>query len=133
MENLPLTFEKLRKMTDLAQRGREEMLYHTLRSDFVPPLQIVQQLERDVTDSVFRQDKKERFCYQVNHYYRIFETYGREGVYNALLNVAGEYRDTHFPTALLNIDTSDGKSCKVWLQFTLPWLSDQTNTHQPPA
>lgn len=128
-----MTFEKLRLMTDLAQRGREEMLYRTLRSDFVPPLQIVQRLERDVTDSVFRQDKKERFSYEVNYYYRIFETFGREGVYKALLDVAAEYRDAHFPTASLEIDTSDGKSCKLWIHFTLPWLSDQTSTRQPPA
>lgn len=133
MENLPLTFEKLRLMTDLAQRGREETLYRTLRSDFVPPFQIYQQLERDVTDSIFRQEKKTQFSYEVNYYYRIFETFGKKDVYMAIVNAAIEYRDAHFPTTSLEIDELDGKSCKVRLHFTLPWLSDQTSSRQPPA
>jgi hypothetical protein len=133
MENLPLTFEKLRLITDLAQRGREETLYRTLRSDFVPPFQIYQQLERDITDSIFRQEKKTQFSYEVNYYYRIFETFGRKDVYSAIVDAALEYRDAHFPTAALEIDELDGKSCKILFHFNLPWLSDQTNSHLPSA
>lgn len=133
MTNLALTYQKLRQMTDDAERGREEELHRTVSSDFLPPGQIYEQLQRDVTDSIFKKEKKTQFFYEVNRYYRIFGTFGREDTWKAIMDAAIDYRDAHFPTAFVEIDASDSNYCVVLLYFTLPWLSGQTSSRLPPA
>jgi len=133
MENFPFTLEKLRYMTALVERGREEELFHMVRSDLRPALSIYRELERDVTDSMYRKENRTEFSYELNSYYRIYSTFGKEDADKAMIDVASEYIRNYFPTATAVIESSDGRSCILLLNFSLPWLSGQTSSPLPRA
>jgi hypothetical protein len=125
----PLTLSKLQKMTDDAHRLREEDLQRIVHSDIQPPAYILQQLEQDITEAIYRKEKRTRFSYDLNRYYRIYAMFGKADADAAILDMANKYACDYFPTATVAIESVDGISCMVVLNFTLPWLSGQMNNH----
>jgi hypothetical protein len=127
--DFPITLNKLQQMTDLAQRLRGEDLRRIVHSDIQPPAYILQQLERDVTESIYKKEKRTRFSYELNRYYRIYGMFAKADADAAILEMANGYVCDYFPTATVAIESADGISCMVVLNFTLPWLSGQMNSH----
>lgn len=134
---LRLTLENLRQMTDELAAQRQENLHDVVHSDVHPPEMIVQKLQDDLKKSIEKGDNQTQFTYTIASYYRIYHKFGKRDAYPAIVEMAIKYRDSHFPMA--NISVSDWKTYSqtdgvdVLLHFTLPWLSDQTNSRPPPT
>ena len=124
---LPLTWETIRHTTDAMQRQRAEDLKTAIQADIDDPKVILQQLERDLRESINKNEKKTHFTYVLATYPRIYSRFGKDDVNEALLRMANRYLINHFPIATASITEIEGHSCCIVLHFSLPWLSGQTS------
>ncbi len=137
MEHLKLTLENLRQMTDEIAADRGHSLNKVVHSEVLAPEIILRQLQDDLKKSIEKCDNQTQFTYTIASYYRIYHRFGKRDAYSAIVDMAIKYRDRHFPMA--NISVSDWKTYSqtdgvdVLLHFSLPWLSDQTNSRPPPT
>lgn len=125
---LPLTADKLREMTNFIDMDRELDLMRIVSTDLRSPILVLQQLEQDLKDSIYKKEKRTHFSYELNRYYRIYRTFGKADADHAILKVANDYVCDYFPSATVAIESTDGMSCMLVLHFSLPWLSGQTNS-----
>lgn len=125
---LPITLDKLQQMTTTLQKQREERLQKCVTEDVATPQYIVSRLQDDVRTSIFKRDRKTSFTYDLAKF-RIYSTFGREDSDKAIQRMLDEYVHTDFPTACTGIEPIDFNSCTAFIQFSLPWLSGQTNSH----
>ena len=126
---LPLTWEAIRHTTDAMQRQRAEELKDAIHDSIDDPTVILQQFERDLRDSINKNEKRTRFTYTLATYPRIYSRFGKNDVNEALLRMANRYVTINFPIATVSIDAAgDEHSCCLYIHFSLPWLSGQTNS-----
>lgn len=125
---LPITWEAIRHTTDAMQRQRAEDLKAAIHADIDDPSVILQQFERELQESINKNEKKTHFEYVLASYPRIYSRFGKDDVNSALLKMANMYIYKYFPIATATVDEIDGHSCCVIIHFSLPWLSGQTNS-----
>ena len=126
---LPLTWEAIRHTTDAMQRQRTEELKIAVSEPMDDPQSILQEFERDLRDSINKNEKRTRFTYTLATYPRIYSRFGKNDVNEALLRMANRYVTINFPIATASIDVGDDEhSCCLYIHFSLPWLSGQTNS-----
>lgn len=125
---LPLTWEAIRYTTDAMQRQRTEDLNTVIHESIDDPHCILQQFERDLRESINKNEKRTQFTYILSSYPRIYSRFGREDTNKALLQMANTYIRKHFPIATAMIDEIEHHSCCLSIHFSLPWLSGQTNS-----
>jgi hypothetical protein len=125
---LPITWEAIRHTTDAMQKQREQDLKTAVHADIDDPKVILQQFERDLRESINKNEKKIHFTYILATYPHIYSRFGKEDVDKAILEMANNYIRNHFPIATATIQDHDGRTCYLIIHFTLPWLSGQTNS-----
>lgn len=126
---LPITWEAIRHTTDAMQRQRVKELSDAIHDSMDDPTVILQQFERDLRDSINKNEKRTRFTYTLATYPRIYSRFGKNDVNDALLRMANIYLCNYFPIATASIDVGDDEhSCRLYIHFSLPWLSGQTNS-----
>ncbi len=134
---LTLTLQNLREMTDEIQKQREVELHAVVYTDVCAPEIILQQLQEELRRSIEQDDKRTHFTVTLASYYRIYHRFGKKDAHQAILAMATNYRNRHFPTA--NISISEWEPymqtyiVNVTLHFTLPWLLDQRSSRLPPT
>ena len=126
---LPITWETIRHTTRVMQTQRAQDLKTAVYADIDDPRVILQQFERDLRDSINKNEKKTHFTYILASYPRIYSRFGKDDTNKSLLEMATDYIRNHFPIATATIDELSAHSCCVVIHFTLPWLSGQTNSH----
>lgn len=131
---LPLTWEAIRHTTDTLQVQRLFEMRAAIQADLEDPKIILQEFERDLRDSINKNEKRTQFTYTLSTYPYIYATFGKEDSNRAILDIGNNYIRKHFPIATVSIDAADDEqSCRLYIHFSLPWLSGQTNSRQPPA
>lgn len=127
--DLPITWKSIRHTTDTMQKQRAEDLHAAVHRDVDDPKVILQQFERDLRDSINKNEKKTHFTYVLASYPHIYTRFGKDDANKALLEMANNYIRNHFPIATATIQDHDGQTCYVIIHFNLPWLSGQTSSH----
>lgn len=131
---LPLTWEAIRHTTDALQVQRLFELRAAIHRHVEEPKVILEEFERDLRDSINKNEKRTQFTYTLSTYPYIYATFGKEDTDRAILELANIYIRKHFPIATASIDSEGNEhSCRLYIHFSLPWLSGQTNSRQPPA
>ena len=126
---LPLTWEAIRHTTDTLKKQRAYEMMLAIHAEVNEPKVILDQFEHDLRDSINKNDKRTRFTYTLATYPRMYSRYGKEDTDRALLEMATNYIRNHFPIATATIDAGeDAHSCCLYIHFSLPWLSGQTNS-----
>lgn len=126
---LPITWEAIRHTTDAMQRQRAEELNNAIIGSMDDPHCILQEFERDLRDSINKNDKRTYFTYILSTYPRIYSRFGKADTDLAILEMGNKYIRKHFPIATVSIDAAgDEHSCCLYVHFSLPWLSGQTNS-----
>jgi hypothetical protein len=126
---LPLTWEAIRHTTDSLQVQRLFEMRAAIQADLEDPKVILQEFERDLRDSINKNEKKTHFTYVLASYPYIYTRFGKDDANKALLEMANNYIRNYFPIATATVDEIDGHSCSVIIHFSLPWLSGQTSSH----
>lgn len=131
---LPLTWEAIRHTTDTLQVHRLFEMRTVIQADLEDPKIILQEFERDLRDSINKNDKRTQFTYRLSSYPYIYATFGKDDSSRAILEIGNNYIRKHFPIATVSIDSeSNEQSCRLYIHFSLPWLSGQTNSRLPQA
>lgn len=134
---LRLTLENLRQMTDEIAADRERKLHEIVHSEVLAPEIILRQLQDDLKKSIEKHADQTHFSYTIASYYRIYHRFGKKDAYPVIVDMAIKYRDRHFPMASISVSDwntySQTDGLDVLLHFSLPWLSDQTNSRPPPT
>ena len=126
---LPLTWEAIRHTTDSLQVQRLFEMRAAIQADLEDPKVILQEFERDLRDSINKNEKRTQFTYTLSSYPYIYSRFGKEDSNRAILEMGNNYIRKHFPIATVSIDAADDEqSCRLYIHFSLPWLSGQTNS-----
>lgn len=126
---LPLTWEAIRHTTDTLQVQRLFEMRAAIQADLADPKVILEEFERDLRDSISKNDKRTQFTYTLSSYPYIYSRFGKEDSSRAILEIGNNYIRKHFPIATVSIDAAgDEHSCCLLIHFSLPWLSGQTNS-----
>jgi hypothetical protein len=139
---LPITLHTLRTMVATAKEQREKEFRECVLGDLLKPEDVLVELQKKITESVFKQDKLECFRVKAATFPYIYRRFGEPNqIQKEIWSVLADYVK-NFPSANLILETVengvDGTpvSCRLYLCFNLPWTpptSDQTSSRQPQA
>jgi len=132
---IPLTWDALKAYTAETIQSRGESLEFFIGEALTDPAEVLHSFKQDIRQVINRNEKKTQFAYEVAYLNSIYTAFGDPESVDSDIHMAMTEYQTNFPTANYTIEVAqrdaDGKpvSCRVVVHFTLPWLSDQTNSH----
>lgn len=140
--SLPITLDTLRTLIATAKEQRDKELRELLLKNVACPADVLTKLKNEITESVFKQDKRECFRIAVGVFPYIYRRFGDPKQVQKEIWVVLEDYLKNFPSANRILETVDNGvddtpvSCRLILCFNLPWTppaSNQTSNHPQPT